>query len=74
MNANCALSDREFEAVSRLNAEKRSKHFLTRVVDWAAAWGLRDAKGWVAATDGEGHSSFPLWPHPRYAVACADHE
>jgi hypothetical protein len=37
-------------------------------------WGLRDAAGWVAAADGEGHSSFPVWPHPRYASACADHE
>jgi hypothetical protein len=74
MNATYALSDREFEAVSRLNAEERFEHFLKRVADWEAVWGLRDAKGWVAATDGEGHSSFPLWPHPRYAVACADHE
>ena len=37
-------------------------------------WGLRDETGWVAVADSEGHSSFPVWPHPRYAAACADHE
>lgn len=28
----------------------------------------------MAATDSEGHSSFLLWPHPRYAAACANLE
>jgi hypothetical protein len=74
MNTTYALSDREFESVSRLAAEERFAHFLKRVADWEAVWGLRDATGWAAATDGEGHSSFPLWPHPRYASACADRE
>jgi len=52
----------------------RLAHFLKRVVDWETVWGLRDEAGWVAVADSEGHSSFPVWPHPRYAAACADHE
>jgi hypothetical protein len=74
MNATYALSEREFEAVSCLGAKERFAHFLKRVADWEAVWGLRDEAGWVAATDSDDHSSFPLWPHPRYAAACANHE
>ena len=67
------LSDQEFDAVSHLGADQRFAHFLRRVADWARVWELRDEAGWVAAADSEGHSIFPLWPHPRHAAACADH-
>lgn len=56
MNTTYALSDHEFEAVSRLGAEDRFAHFLKRVEDWEAVWGLRDEAGWVAATDSEGQA------------------
>jgi len=69
MNATYALSEREFEAVSCLGAEERFAHFLKRVADWEAVWGLRDEAGWVAATDSDDHSSFPLWPHPLYMAS-----
>jgi len=74
MNATHALSERRFAAVSRLGADERFAQFLNRVADRETAWGLRDEAGWVAATDSEGHSSFPLWPHPRFAAACANDE
>jgi len=45
-----------------------------RVADWETVRGLRDDAGRVAAEHSEGHSSFPVWPHPRYVAACADHE
>jgi hypothetical protein len=64
----------EFDAVLHLGADERFAHFLKRVADWETVWGLRDDAGWVAAADSHGNSSFPVWPHPRYALACADNE
>lgn len=74
MSETYTLSPQEFDAVSRLGADERFAHFLKRVADWETVWGLRDEAGWVAAADSEGHSSFPVWPHPRYAAACAGEE
>lgn len=74
MSETYALPEQEFDAVSRLGADERFVHFLKRVADWETVWGLRDEAGWVAAADSEGNSSFPVWPHPRYAAACADNQ
>jgi hypothetical protein len=35
---------------------------------------LRNASGWVSASDDLGNSGFPVWPHPDYAAACASGE
>ena len=74
MSETYTLSDQEFDAVSRLSGRQRFAHFLTRVADWETVWGLRDEAGWAAVADSEDHSSFPVWPHPRYRAACADRE
>jgi hypothetical protein len=74
MSETYALSEQEFDAVSRLSGRERFAHLLKRVADWETVWGLRDEAGWVASADSEGNSSFPVWPHPRYAAACADRE
>ncbi|MCU0836888.1 MAG: DUF2750 domain-containing protein [Chromatiaceae bacterium] len=63
MSETYALSEQEFDAVSRLSGRERFAHLLKRVADWETVWGLS-----------EGNSSFPVWPHPRYAAACADRE
>ena len=34
-------------------------------------WGLRGEGGWVVAEDDEAVPHFPVWPHSRFADACA---
>ena len=65
------LNDKEFESILKLQGAKRYEHLVSRVSDWEAVWGLRGDDGWCAAADGDGHSAFPIWPHPRYAQSCA---
>ena len=69
-----ALSPKEFQSVSALEAKERFTHFVKRVADWELVWGLRNESGWVAAGDNENNSGFPVWPHPEYAAACATNE
>ena len=71
MTATYTLNDKEFESILRLQGAKRYEHLVSRVSDWEAVWGLRGDDGWCAAADGDGHSAFPIWPHPRYAQRCA---
>lgn len=65
------ISDPEFINVSALPGPGRYSHFIFQVADWAEVWGLRGADGWVLAADDEGHPLMPVWPHERYAAACA---
>lgn len=69
-----AVSPEHFAAVSALPGPQRYKHFVSRVADWQAVWGLRNEDGWVAATDDSGKPALPFWPHPDYATVCATGE
>jgi hypothetical protein len=60
----------EMEAILRLNGPKRYEHFVKRVVDEEASWGLWH-DGWALMADGEGRQIFPLWPAREYAQLCA---
>jgi len=64
------LSDRERDAVLRLDAVQRYNYFIKRVADWEAAWGLWN-DGWALAGDEDKRTGFPLWPAREYAQACA---
>lgn len=68
------LSLEQFAAVSALPGPQRYKHFVSRVADWQAVWGLRNKDGWVSAGDDSGKPVLPFWPHPDYATACATGE
>jgi hypothetical protein len=65
------VSDKQFEAVIALSAPRRYEHFIKRIADSEAVWSLRSREGWVMSGDGQGGELMPVWPHPRYAAACA---
>lgn len=65
------VNDAEFAGVSRLTREQRFEHFLSRTSDWEWAWSLEGDSGLVVQSDDEGTRYVCLWPHPRYAEACA---
>lgn len=59
-------SEREMQAVLRLDGTARFHHFVKRVADSEAAWGLwKD--GWALMTNDDGSPVFPLWPAREYA-------
>jgi hypothetical protein len=66
-----SLKEEEFRAVSALPAGERYNHFVKRVADWESVWLLGDDDGPVALADDEGRDYLAVWPHPRYAEACA---
>ncbi len=65
------MNDKEFAAVLSSPAERRYEYFIKRVADWRQIWGLRGTDGWVVSGDKEERIVFPVWPHPRFAQACA---
>jgi hypothetical protein len=65
------VNEHEFRNVVAQAAPVRYKYFVTRVADWGELWSLRSQSGWVQAKDENGRMVFPVWPHPRYAEACA---
>jgi hypothetical protein len=66
-------SEKEIEAVLRLDARARFSHFVKRVVDSEVAWGLwKD--GWALMGTSEGAQAFPLWPAREYAALHCEEE
>jgi hypothetical protein len=66
------LGDEEYESVWALEDAKRYDYFVSRVVDTERVWGLRSADGdWAYATAEDGREVVAVWPHERYAEACA---
>ena len=65
------LRDQEIKAVTGLNGAKRCEYLVKRVADTEQLWSLRAADGWVQMGDDTGAPLFPIWPHERYAEACA---
>jgi hypothetical protein len=65
------VNEHEFRRVITQPAKVRYKYFVSRVADWKQLWSLRNQEGWIQAHDEEGRILFPIWPHHRYADACA---
>lgn len=65
------MPDKEFENVLSLSASKRYAYFIKKVSDWKQIWSLRNQEGWVLAGDEQGNELVPVWPHERFASACA---
>lgn len=68
------MNDEEFRAVSTLEPGARYDHFVKRVADWQWVWVLEDDNGLVAKSDDGGRAFVAVWPHERYAEACATEE
>ena len=66
------VKDQEFVAVTALTAPARYSHFIEQVADWEIVWSLRGQDGWVLAAADDGQLLAPVWPHSRYAEACAN--
>ena len=67
------LGDAEYESVRTLPDEERYEYFVSRVADTQRLWGLKSPGGdWAFATDEDGTEVVAVWPHERYAGACAD--
>ena len=47
---------------------------MKRVADWQEIWSLANVEGWVLYGDKSGQELVPVWPHPRFAEACAQGE
>jgi Protein of unknown function (DUF2750) len=65
------VNDQEFRAVLKLPGSERYGYFVKRAASHGELWGLRSDEGWVVAGDDEGNPHFPVWPHARFAEACA---
>jgi hypothetical protein len=65
------LSDEEYEATLCLSDTGRYAYFIDKVSNQGLLWSLAGETGWVLAGDSEGQEVFPVWPHPRFAAACA---
>jgi Protein of unknown function (DUF2750) len=66
------VNDEEFRSVLLLPAGRRYGYFLKRAAGHGEVWGLRGDGGWVVAADEEEMQHFPVWPHRRFAEACAE--
>jgi hypothetical protein len=66
------VSDEEFESVLSLAGSRRYEYFIKRAASHGEVWSLRGDGGWVLAEDDEGKRHFPVWPHARFAQACAE--
>ncbi|MBW3623235.1 MAG: DUF2750 domain-containing protein [Armatimonadetes bacterium] len=65
------VSDKELESVFSLPAPKRYEYFVKRVADSEEVWSVGDNDGWALLGNDEGKELVPVWPHERYAAACA---
>lgn len=58
--------EKELQAVLLLDGPARFRHFVKRVADSEAAWGLWN-DGWALMANDDGTAVFPLWPAREYA-------
>lgn len=66
-----SVNDKEFENVIKLPATERYGYFVRHVADWEEVWALKTANGFVLLADDDGRQLVPVWPHKRFAEACA---
>ena len=68
------MNEKQFESVTKLPAEKRYQHFISKIADWEQIWSLRDSEGFVSLADDNDNACLVFWPHPEYAKVLADKE
>lgn len=60
------IREEQIQGVLKLDGLGRYKHFVKRITDSGAAWGLwKD--GWALMATSDGAQVFPLWPAREYA-------
>jgi uncharacterized protein DUF2750 len=65
------LDDAEFEAVLALPPQKRYELFVHRAAAGGVVWSLARETSWAVTGDEKGYELVPVWPHERFAMACA---
>jgi hypothetical protein len=65
------ISDKEIEAVSKLEPLERYQYFMKKVADTEKMYSLVDKEGNFALSDVEINVLFSLWPAPEFALKCA---
>jgi hypothetical protein len=65
------LSDQEFEAVLRLPEARRYSYLIKKAADNELVWSLWTPDGWALSGRDDGSEMVPVWPHERFAEACA---
>ena len=68
------MHDKEYDSVLSLPGERRYAYFIKRLAGEELLWSLAGEAGWVLAGDNEGREVVPVWPHARFAAACATGE
>ena len=68
------VSDKELAAVLALPGPDRYGYFVRSVADWEEIWTLRTSDGFVLLATTEERPLVPVWPHRRFADACAETE
>jgi hypothetical protein len=66
------VHDKEFSTLLGMPAPERYALFVRRVADWQEVWGLRTENGWCLMANEDGVELIPVWPHQRFADACAN--
>jgi len=66
------LNPEQYKSVVSLDGEQRCAHFICRIADGEALWGVRNNDGWLVPAAPEGFEYFPVWPHPEYAQIITD--
>ena len=66
------LEQHEFERLTGAPAEDQYGYFVERCVDTGQVWALIDEDGnWAAFGSEDEGVLLCVWPHPRFAEACA---
>ncbi len=65
------LHENEYANVLTLPPAERYAYAIRKLGDWREAFSLKGPAGWVLAGDDAGREGVPIWPHSRYAQACA---
>jgi len=68
------LNDKEYQAVLDLPGPDRYSYTIKKIADQEEVWSLWAEGGWVLASDDEGRELVPIWPHSKFASACAKDE
>ncbi|WP_254512915.1 DUF2750 domain-containing protein [Anatilimnocola floriformis] len=66
------ITEEQFAAVQALPPAERYAYFLRYVTESEELWTLRNAEDFVMYSDENGRELVPVWPHRRFAEACAD--
>ncbi|MBM9547444.1 DUF2750 domain-containing protein [Leptospira sp. 201903074] len=61
------ISQNEIDKVIKLEPTKRLKYSISKIIDQAELWSLKNKDGFVGMGDEYGNNGIPFWPHIVYA-------